>query len=235
MSGVMDLLLVEDDEMLGDGIQSVLQRRGMETDWVRDGMTAMQSLKSCRYDVLLLDLNIPWLSGLEVLARLRGGGNQIPVLVLTARAEVVDRVAALDSGADDYMVKPFDIDELCARIRALHRRHNGQEPMRLQHGELLLAPSSRTVTMRGSDISLSVKEFDILRALMENMGRVMSRRKLNETIYCLDDEVESNAIEVHIHHLRKKLGEHPSRWRSCWLWRQRMKPQSVISTTFKLT
>jgi two-component system, OmpR family, response regulator QseB len=211
MSGVMDLLLVEDDEMLGDGIQSVLQRRGMETDWVRDGMTAMQSLKSCRYDVLLLDLNIPWLSGLEVLARLRGGGNQIPVLVLTARAEVVDRVAALDSGADDYMVKPFDIDELCARIRALHRRHNGQEPMRLQHGELLLDPSSRTVTMRGSDISLSVKEFDILRALMENMGRVMSRRKLNETIYCLDDEVESNAIEVHIHHLRKKLGEHPIR------------------------
>ncbi|MEJ2465878.1 MAG: response regulator transcription factor [Candidatus Thiodiazotropha sp.] len=207
----MDLLLVEDDEMLGDGIQSVLQRRGMETDWVRDGMTAMQSLKSCRYDVLLLDLNIPWLSGLEVLARLRGGGNQIPVLVLTARAEVVDRVAALDSGADDYMVKPFDIDELCARIRALHRRHNGQEPMRLQHGELLLDPSSRTVTMRGSDISLSVKEFDILRALMENMGRVMSRRKLNETIYCLDDEVESNAIEVHIHHLRKKLGEHPIR------------------------
>lgn len=211
MSGVMDLLLVEDDEMLGDGIQSVLQRRGMETDWVRDGMTAMQSLKSCRYDVLLLDLNIPWLSGLEVLARLRGGGNQIPVLVLTARAEVVDRVAALDSGADDYMVKPFDIDELCARIRALHRRHNGQEPVRLQHGELLLDPSSRTVTMRGSDISLSVKEFDILRALMENMGRVMSRRKLNETIYCLDDEVESNAIEVHIHHLRKKLGEHPIR------------------------
>jgi two-component system, OmpR family, response regulator QseB len=211
MSGVMDLLLVEDDEMLGDGIQSVLQRRGMETDWVRDGMTAMQSLKSCRYDVLLLDLNIPWLSGLEVLARLRGGGNQIPVLVLTARAEVVDRVAALDSGADDYMVKPFDIDELCARIRALHRRHNGQEPMRLQHGELLLDPSSRTVMLRGSDISLSVKEFDILRALMENMGRVMSRRKLNETIYCLDDEVESNAIEVHIHHLRKKLGEHPIR------------------------
>lgn len=211
MSGVMDLLLVEDDEMLGDGIQSVLQRRGMEIDWVRDGMTAMQSLKSCRYDVLLLDLNIPWLSGLEVLARLRGGGNQIPVLVLTARAEVVDRVAALDSGADDYMVKPFDIDELCARIRALHRRHNGQEPMRLQHGELLLDPSSRTVMLRGSDISLSVKEFDILRALMENMGRVMSRRKLNETIYCLDDEVESNAIEVHIHHLRKKLGEHPIR------------------------
>ncbi|MEJ2454196.1 MAG: response regulator transcription factor [Candidatus Thiodiazotropha sp.] len=207
----MDLLLVEDDEMLGDGIQSVLQRRGMVTDWVRDGMAAMESLKSARYDVLLLDLNIPWLSGLEVLTRLRGSGNQIPVLVLTARSEVVDRVTALDSGADDYMVKPFDIDELCARIRALHRRHHGREPLRLQHGDLALDPSSRTVTLRDSEIALSAKEFDILRALMENMGRVMSRRKLNETIYCLDDEVESNAIEVHIHHLRKKLGDHPIR------------------------
>ncbi len=211
MSGAMDLLLVEDDEMLGDGIQSVLQRRGMMIDWVRDGMTAMESLKSARYDVLLLDLNIPWLSGLEVLTRLRGGGNQIPVLVLTARSEVVDRVAALDSGADDYMVKPFDIDELCARIRALHRRHHGREPLRLHHGDLMLDPSSRTVTLRDSEISLSAKEFDILKALMENMGRVMSRRKLNETIYCLDDEVESNAIEVHIHHLRRKLGDHPIR------------------------
>lgn len=211
MSGAMDLLLVEDDEMLGDGIQSVLQRRGMGIDWVRDGIAAMQSLKCSRYDVLLLDLNIPWISGQEVLTRLRGVGNQIPVLVLTARSEVMDRVAALDSGADDYMVKPFDIDELCARIRALHRRHHGRETIRLHHGDLALDPSSRTVTLRECDISLSAKEFDILRALMENMGRVMSRRKLNETIYCLDDEVESNAIEVHIHHLRKKLGEHPIR------------------------
>ena len=211
MSGAMDLLLVEDDEMLGDGVQSVLQRRGMAIDWVRDGMAAMQCLKSSRYDVLLLDLNIPWLSGLEVLTRLRGSGNQIPVLVLTARSEVVDRVTALDSGADDYLVKPFDIDELCARIRALHRRHHGRESTRLQHGNLMLDPSSRTVTLCDSQITLSAKEFDILQALMENMGRVMSRRKLNETIYCLDDEVESNAIEVHIHHLRRKLGEHPIR------------------------
>ncbi len=211
MSGVMDLLLVEDDELLGDGIQNVLQRRGMGIDWVRDGLSAMQSLKSNRYDVVLLDLNLPWLSGLEVVARLRESGNQIPVLVLTARSEVEDRVAALDGGADDYLVKPFDIDELCARIRALHRRHRGREPLRLHHGDLTLDPASRTVTLRESEISLSTKEFDILQALMENMGRVMSRRKLNETIYCLDDEVESNAIEVHIHHLRRKLGEHPIR------------------------
>lgn len=211
MSGAMDLLLVEDDEMLGDGIQNVLQRRGMGIDWVRDGMAAMQFLKTSRYDVLLLDLNIPWLSGLEVLVRLREGGNQIPVLVLTARSEVVDRVEALDSGADDYMVKPFDIDELCARIRALHRRHHGRESPRLQHGDLSVDPSSRTVTLHDSEIALSAKEFDILQALMENMGRVMSRRQLNETIYCLDDEVESNAIEVHIHHLRRKLGKHPIR------------------------
>ncbi|MCU7843045.1 MAG: response regulator transcription factor [Candidatus Thiodiazotropha sp. (ex Monitilora ramsayi)] len=207
----MDLLLVEDDEMLGDGVQSVLQRRGLGIDWVRDGVSAMQSLKSYRYDVLLLDLNIPWLSGLEVLARLREEGNQIPVLVLTARSEVVDRVAALDSGADDYVVKPFDIDELCARIRALHRRHHGQEPLSLQHGDLVLDPAARTVTVNNDNVSLSAKEFDILQALMENMGRVMSRQKLNETVYCLDDEVESNAIEVHIHHLRKKLGDHPIR------------------------
>jgi DNA-binding response OmpR family regulator len=211
MSETMDLLLVEDDELLGDGIQSVLQRRGMGIDWVRDGVSAMNTLKTGQYDVLLLDLNIPWLSGLDVITQLRSSGNQIPVLVLTARTEVVDRVAALDGGADDYMVKPFDIDELCARIRALHRRHRGSEPQRYHHGDLMLDPSSRTVKLREDEIALSNKEFDILRALMENMGRVMSRRKLNETVYCLEGEVESNAIEVHIHHLRRKLGEHPIR------------------------
>ncbi|MEW8084323.1 MAG: response regulator transcription factor [Candidatus Thiodiazotropha endolucinida] len=211
MSSAINLLLVEDDEMLGDGIQTVLTRRGLSIDWVRDGLSAMQSLKTTRYDVLLLDLNIPWLSGLEVLARLRSDGNQIPVLVLTARSEVVDRVQALDGGADDYVVKPFDIEELCARIRALHRRHSGQEEEILRHGDLILDPSAHTVTIQNSEVSLSVKEFDILQSLMENMGRVMSRRKLSEKIYCLDDDVESNAIEVHIHHLRKKLGEHPIR------------------------
>lgn len=211
MLEALDILLVEDDELLGDGIQSVLQRRGMEIDWVRDGVSAMNSLKIGHYDVVLLDLNIPWLSGLDVIARLRESGNQVPVLVLTARSEVVDRVAALDNGADDYMVKPFDIDEMCARIRALHRRHRGREPLRLHHGELVLDPASRTVMQHNSEIALSTREFDILRVLMENMGRVMSRRKLNETIYRIDDEVESNAIEVHIHHLRRKLGEHPIR------------------------
>ncbi|MES9990976.1 MAG: response regulator transcription factor [Candidatus Thiodiazotropha sp.] len=211
MSSAINLLLVEDDEMLGDGIQSVLMRRGLSIDWVRDGLTAMQSLKTTRYDVLLLDLNIPWLSGLEVLVRLRSQGNQIPVIVLTARSEVVDRVQALDGGADDYVVKPFDIEELCARIRALHRRHSGQEEEILRHGDLILDPSAHTVTLQNNEVSLSVKEFDILQSLMENMGRVMSRRKLSEKVYCLDDDVESNAIEVHIHHLRKKLGEHPIR------------------------
>jgi DNA-binding response OmpR family regulator len=211
MSNGISLLLVEDDEMQGDGIQTVLTRRGLSIDWVRDGLTAMQSLKTTRYDVLLLDLNIPWLSGLEVLARLRSEGNQIPVLVLTARSEVVDRVQALDDGADDYVVKPFDIEELCARIRALHRRHSGQEEEILRHGDLVLDPSAHTVSMQNNEVSLSVKEFDILHSLMENMGRVMSRRKLSEKVYCLDDDVESNAIEVHIHHLRKKLGEHPIR------------------------
>ncbi|MEJ2621492.1 MAG: response regulator transcription factor [Candidatus Thiodiazotropha sp.] len=207
----MNLLLVEDDEMLGEGIKTVMERRGMSIDWVCDGLSAMQSVKSAYYDVLLLDLNIPWLSGLEVLARLRSEGNQIPVLVLTARSEVLDRVKALDGGADDYVVKPFDIDELCARIRALHRRHSGQEPEMLRHGDLVLDPSAHTVKIQNSAVALSAKEFDILHSLMENMGRVMSRRKLSEQVYCLDDDVESNAIEVHIHHLRKKLGDHPIR------------------------
>ena len=211
MSGTMDLLLVEDDELLGDGVQSVLQRRGMGIDWVRDGISAMQSLRTSRYDILLLDLNIPWLSGLEVLTRLREEGNRIPVLVLTARSEVVDRVAALDCGADDYVVKPFDIDELCARIRALHRRAQGEESLLMRHGDLVLDPSARTVVVRGNEVHLSAKEFDILQTLMENAGRVMSRSKLSEKVYCLEDEVESNALEVHIHHLRKKLGDHPIR------------------------
>ncbi|MES9847168.1 MAG: response regulator, partial [Candidatus Thiodiazotropha sp.] len=155
MSSAINLLLVEDDEMLGDGIQTVLKRRGLSIDWVRDGLSAMQSLKTTRYDVLLLDLNIPWLSGLEVLARLCSDGNQIPVLVLTARSEVVDRVQALDGGADDYVVKPFDIEELCARIRALHRRHSGQEEEILRHGDLILDPSAHTVTIQNSEVSLS--------------------------------------------------------------------------------
>jgi two-component system OmpR family response regulator/two-component system response regulator QseB len=207
----MDLLLVEDDELLGEGVQNLLRHHGMEIDWVQDGVSAMKSLKANHYDVLLLDLNIPWLSGLDVITRLRESDNEIPVLVLTARSEVVDRVAALDTGADDYLIKPFDIDELCARIRALHRRHCGRELLSLRHGELTLDPVSRTVTQRDVQICLSSKEFDILHALMENMGRVMSRRKLHETLYSMDDEVESNAIEVHIHYLRKKLGDHPIR------------------------
>ncbi len=211
MSECMNLLMVEDDEMLGEGVQTVLIRRGLNVDWVRDGLSAMRSLKSNAYDVLLLDLNIPWLSGLEVLARLRADGNPIPTLVLTARSEVVDRVQALDSGADDYVVKPFDIDELCARIRALHRRYKGMATEMLRHGELILDPTAHTVTLQNSEVSLSSKEFDILQSLMENMGRVMSRQQLSERIYCLDDDVESNAIEVHIHHLRKKLGDHPIR------------------------
>jgi two-component system, OmpR family, response regulator QseB len=211
MSECMNLLLVEDDEMLGEGIQAILTRRGLNVDLVRDGLSAMRLLKNDVYDVLLLDLNIPWLSGLEVLARLRAEGNPIPTLVVTARTEVVDRVQALDSGADDYVIKPFDIDELSARIRALHRRYRGMATDMLRHGDLILDPSGHTVTIHDSEIALSAKEFDILQSLLENVGRVMSRQQLSERVYCLDDDVESNALEVHIHHLRKKLGDHPIR------------------------
>ena len=205
----MNLLLVEDDEPLGDGIKVVLSRRGLDVEWVRDGITAIRVLQEQQYDLVVLDLNIPWLSGLEIIARLRAEGNQVPVLVVTARSQVVDRVEALDRGADDYLVKPFDIDELCARIRAIHRRSNPQEATRLCHEDLMLDPAARVVTVKDRPVSLSTKEFDILHRLMENRGRVLSRSKLGESLYSLDDDVESNTIEVHIHHLRKKLGTNP--------------------------
>jgi len=205
----MNLLLAEDDEQLGDGIDTVLGHHGLEVEWVRDGLSALQHIQQQHYDLLLLDLNIPWLSGLELISRLRSEGNRIPVLVVTARSQVVDRVKALDSGADDYLVKPFDIDELCARIRAIYRRTHFQDPAPLCHDDLVLDPAARKVTHGQRPVELSVKEFDILHSLMENRGRVMSRGKLMEQIYPVDDEVGSNAIEVHIHHLRRKLGKHP--------------------------
>ncbi len=207
----MHLLLVEDDELLGDGIQAVLNGRGYEVDWVRDGNSALAVLKQARHDVVILDLNLPELSGFEVLQRLRETGIQVPVLVLTARGEVVDRVRALDGGADDYVVKPFDVDELGARIRALTRRSRGQTTELLRNGDLLMDPAARTLTVGGRPVSLSVKEFAVLQILLENPGRVLSRRHLEQRIYGSGEEVESNAVEVHIHHLRKKLGRNPIR------------------------
>jgi two-component system, OmpR family, response regulator QseB len=205
----MELLLIGDGKTVGDSAQLTLQRNGMRVRWARNRATALRSVSLLEYDVLLLDLNVSWVSGLDLIARLRKEGNHIPILVLSTGTEVPDRVTALDVGADDYICKPFDLDELIARIRALNRRYSGWEPAHLQHGHLALDPFSRMVTMQGEEVPLSAKEFDILHTLLENKGRVLSHHALGEKVYNLDDDIMSNALAVHVHNLRKKLGDHP--------------------------
>lgn len=205
----MELLLIGDGMTVGDSALLVLQRCGMRVRWARNRSTALRSVSLLEYDVLLLDLNVSWVSGLDLIARLRNEGNHIPILVLSTGTEILDRVTALDVGADDYMGKPFDLDELIARLRALHRRYSGWEPAHLQHGHLALDPFSRMVTIQGEEVPLSAKEFDILHTLLENKGRVITREVLGEKVYNLGDDVMSNALDVHVHNLRKKLGDHP--------------------------
>ncbi len=207
----MRLLIVEDDELLGDGLQTVLQQRGHTVDWVQDGITADHALQREYYDLAILDLQLPKLSGQELLTRLRSENNEIPVLILTARSELTDRVQMLNSGADDYVVKPFEMDELCARIQALHRRNKGHASPQLQVDNICLDQQAHTVTVDGRPVSLSNREFSVLQLLLENSGRVISRAKIEEALYGWGDEVESNAVEVHIHHLRKKLKTNPIR------------------------
>lgn len=201
----MRLLIVEDDELLGDGLQAILQQRGHTVDWVQDGITADHSLRRECYDLAILDLQLPKMSGQELLTRLRSDNYAIPVLILTARSELDERVRMLNNGADDYLVKPFEMDELCARIQALHRRSKGHASSQLEIDSLCLDPQAHTVTIDGQPVNLSSREFSILQLLMENRGRVISRAQMEEALYGWGDEVESNAVEVHIHHLRKKL------------------------------
>jgi DNA-binding response OmpR family regulator len=202
----MRLLLVEDDPLLGDGIRVGLSLAGFVVDWVKDGLAAKLALEAGEYALLVLDLGLPRLSGTELLKWLRGAGNNTPVLILTARDTVGDRVRGLDAGADDYLVKPFDLDELAARIRALLRRAGGRATPLIVHGALRVDPASRLVTLAGSPVELSPKEFAVLQYLLENAGRALSRERLEQSLYGWGEEVESNAVEVHIHHLRKKLG-----------------------------
>jgi DNA-binding response OmpR family regulator len=202
----MRLLLVEDDPQLGDGLTVGLRQAGFAVDWVKDGLAADQALATETFDLLVLDLGLPKLEGMEVLKRLRGRGQALPVLILTARDATADKIAGLDSGADDYLVKPIDLDELAARIRALVRRAAGRAEPVLRHGTVTLEPASRRVAVADSAVELSAREFAVLHALMENAGRVMSRSQLESSIYGWRDEPDSNALEVHIHHLRKKLG-----------------------------
>jgi two-component system, OmpR family, response regulator len=202
----MRLLLVEDDAMIGEAIRSGLKRDGFTVDWVHDGESAAQVLRSEEFDLLLLDLGLPRKGGLEVLTAVRTRGLEIPVLIITARDAVSDRVQGLDAGADDYLVKPFDLDELAARIRALLRRKSGRTAPAIEHLGVALNPATHAVTRDGREVTLSPKEFALLQLLMERPGTILSRARLEERLYGWGEEVESNAIEVHIHGLRRKLG-----------------------------
>ena len=201
----MRILLVEDDKLLGDGVRAGLGQSGFSVDWVRDGIAGELALRTGEYAGVVLDLGLPRLSGLDLLQRLRQGGNKVPVLILTARDRVEDRIKGLDSGADDYLIKPFDLDELAARLRALVRRSSGEAAPKLRVGEIELDPAARCVNFRGRPVELSVREFTLLQELMLNAGRVLSREQLAQKLYAWGEEIESNAIEVHVHHLRRKL------------------------------
>ena len=202
----MRLLLVEDDPMIGAGVQRGLKQDGHTVDWVRDGAAAELAIADGVYEVILLDLGLPRKSGLELLAGLRRKGVVTPVLVITARDSVADRVKGLDAGADDYLVKPFDLDELSARIRALTRRHGGRASPVIEAGPLVLDPAKHMVTLGGTPVALSKREFSLLHALMKQPGRPLSRAQIEENLYGWDEEIESNAVEVYIHSLRRKLG-----------------------------
>ena len=202
----MRILLAEDDPLLGDGLQAGLRQLGFLVDWVRDGEAALRELGAQPYAAAVLDLGLPLKDGLAVLAEARRAGIKLPVLVLTARDAVPDRIRGLDIGADDYVVKPVDLDELAARLRALVRRAHGQPQETLAAQDVVLDPAARTVLQRGVDVPLSAREFDLLHALLLNAGRVLSREQLEQHLYSWGQEVDSNAVEVHIHHLRRKLG-----------------------------
>ena len=202
----MRLLLVEDDRMIGESVRKGLRQDGFAVDWVQDGRAAELAFETNPYDTVLLDLGLPRKDGLEVLASIRRGGNSVPVLILTARDAVADRVKGLDAGADDYLVKPFDLVELAARVRALLRRKSGRADPTIQVGNLTLNPATHDVSLDGKSIVLSAREFGLLHALVEHPGAVLSRAQLEERLYGWGDEVESNTVEVYVHALRRKLG-----------------------------
>jgi len=202
----MRILIVEDDTLLGDGIRAGLSQNSYAADWVEDGEAAETALLTNDYELIVLDLGIPKISGLELLKKIRAQGNDIPVIILTAQDGVEDRIKGLDSGADDYLTKPFDLEELTARLRALLRRRGGRSTPIIEHANITLDPASHTVTKDDKTVDISPREFTILQLLLENQNKVMSRSRLEEGLYAWNDEVESNTVEVHIHHLRKKLG-----------------------------
>jgi two-component system response regulator QseB len=202
----MRILLVEDDAMIGAGIQRGLRQEGYAVDWAHDGRAAELALADQDYDLLLLDLGLPRKDGFALLGDLRRGGRRLPVLIVTARDAVSDRVRGLDAGADDYLVKPFDLDELSARVRALLRRNSGRAEAEIRIGALRVNPVSHEVWLDDAPIALSAREFALLRTLAEQPGTPFSRAALEERLYGWNEEIESNAVEVYIHALRRKLG-----------------------------
>lgn len=202
----MRILLVEDDALLGDGLRAGLRQLGFQVDWVRDGEAAERELRAQPYAAAVLDLGLPRKDGLSVLAEMRRSNITTPVLVLTARDTVPERIRGLDSGADDYVVKPVDMEELAARLRALVRRAHGQLQETLRAQDVVLDPAARTVHQAGQSVQLSTREFDLLQTFLLSAGRVLSREHLEQQLYSWGQEVESNTIEVHVHNLRKKLG-----------------------------
>lgn len=202
----MRLLLVEDDTMIGRAMRQGLDDAGFTVDWVMDGRAAERAIGNGVYDLALLDLGLPGQDGMEVLHSLRRRGNAIPVLIVTARDAVADRIAGLNAGADDYVLKPFDLDELIARVRALLRRHAGGGSPLLQCGDLVLDPVKKNVSLKGERVNLSAREFSLLETLMQRPGAVLSREQLEDSLYGWTEEISSNAVEVHLHKLRQKLG-----------------------------
>lgn len=202
----MRLLLIEDDTMVGRALRQGLGDAGFTVDWVMDGRAAERALGNGVYDLALLDLGLPGQDGMAVLTGLRTRGNAIPVLIVTARDAVADRIAGLNAGADDYVLKPFDLDELIARVRALLRRHAGGGSPLLECGQLILDPLKRLVSLKGEPVNLSAREFALLETLMQRPGAVLSREQLEDSIYGWTKEIGSNAVEVHLHKLRRKLG-----------------------------
>lgn len=203
----MRVLLVEDDPMIGESIRKGLQHEGYVLDWVQDGHAAEIAVESEPYALVLLDLGLPRKDGFAVLSALRSRKERVPVLILTARDAVADRVKGLDAGADDYLVKPFDLDELAARMRAVLRRHAGRAEPVIAYGTLTLNPATHEVAHRGQPVPVSAREFALLEALLERPGAALSRTQLEERLYGWGEEVASNTVEVHIHNLRKKFGD----------------------------
>lgn len=201
----MRIMLVEDDELLGDGVKKGLSQMGYTVDWVKNGKDAEHAILSEHFDLIVLDIGLPKMSGLEVLQNVRDESVTTPVLILTARETVEDRVRGLDSGADDYLTKPFDLDELGARARALIRRSTGRADSTIHYRNITMDPASHTVKLDGETVNFPRREFSLLQKLLENTGQVLSREQLMQSIYGWEEDVDSNTLEVHIHNLRKKL------------------------------